>query len=93
MTVTERAPRSLLALARECREAAEAMTGSQLDDWHEEQVGYRISADDPTAQPSWATSMVAEAMFLDGLPRGSDTPGAKHMRGLLHLAIVRGVPL
>ncbi len=52
---------------------AESMTTDQLDDWYEEHVGYRVSADDPTlvGKPEHAT-MVAEMMVLNACGEGAE---------------------
>ncbi len=85
--------RSLLAIARECRERAEAMTGDQLDDWYMQHVGYRPSVDDPLIRPAQHCEMVASTMYFLELSPGYITATMKQVQSQLAVAILNGVPL
>jgi hypothetical protein len=85
-------PRSLLTIARECREQAESMTGVQLDQWYFEHVGYRLTEEGYTG-PHEATVMVAGSMFFARCPNGIETPGAQAMESTLERSIYMGHPL
>lgn len=93
MSAATQVTRSPLAVARECRERAEAMTGDELDAWYEEHVGYRPSVDDPFIRPAQHAEMVASSMFFHVMPGGLKTAEAKAMQRLLERAILTGAPL
>ena len=82
---------SLLALARQSREAAENMTGDELCAWYSEHVGYDPMADDPSLSPVQLTAMVASTMFLHSVP--DEATGVNDMEHRLERSVLTGVPL
>lgn len=61
-------------LAADAIAKAEDMTGTQLDDWYEQNVGYRPSEEDPGLSPQMHAAQVACVMYLHMLPDGLDDP-------------------
>lgn len=61
-------------LAAEAIAKAENMTGTQLDDWYEEHVGYRPTDEEPGLSPQMHAAQVACVMYLHSLPQGLDDP-------------------
>lgn len=74
---------TLIPSARAAFLTVMGMNTTQLDDWYEQNVGYRLSVDAPDTTIAWRASMTAGMMFFKAQPLGVDQPGAEYVGRLL----------